>query len=108
MAGIDWVQVNNRLPYKRNQEQKEKRKELWSSIDINGNGYVSLAEITKVIISISNNHIKERKPILRNRITSNNYYSLLCIILSSNSFIIVNPLSSKTKLFIFHGKNILT
>jgi len=54
MAGIDWVQVNNRLPYKRNQEQKEKRKELWSSIDINGNGYVSLAEITKGVRDVLN------------------------------------------------------
>ena len=51
MADIDWVDVNKRLPYKRTDEEKEKRKQLWRGIDINGNGYVSLAEITKVGIS---------------------------------------------------------
>ena len=51
MADIDWVDVNKRLPYKRTEEEKEKRKRLWRGIDINGNGYVSLAEITKVGIS---------------------------------------------------------
>merc|ERR1711892_1177953 len=54
MTEIDWVQVNSRLPYKRNQEEKEKRKQLWSQIDINGNGYVSLAEITKGIRDVIN------------------------------------------------------
>ena len=28
-------------------EDKEKRKQLWSQIDVNGNRYVSLAEIEK-------------------------------------------------------------
>ena len=51
MADIDWVDVNKRLPFKRTEEEKEKRKQLWRGIDINGNGYVSLAEITKVGIS---------------------------------------------------------
>merc|ERR1711872_279607 len=54
MAGINWVQVNERLPYKRTEEQKAKRKEMWASIDINGNGYVSLAEITKGIRDVIN------------------------------------------------------
>eukprot|EP00092_Neocalanus_flemingeri_P009404 GFUD01010118.1.p1 GENE.GFUD01010118.1~~GFUD01010118.1.p1 ORF type:complete len:157 (+),score=48.99 GFUD01010118.1:97-567(+) len=47
MADIDWLVVNARLPYKRTPEEKEERKRLWRNIDINGNGFVSLAEITK-------------------------------------------------------------
>eukprot|EP00091_Calanus_sinicus_P015337 TRINITY_DN3347_c0_g1_i1.p1 TRINITY_DN3347_c0_g1~~TRINITY_DN3347_c0_g1_i1.p1 ORF type:complete len:185 (+),score=56.90 TRINITY_DN3347_c0_g1_i1:304-858(+) len=54
MADIDWVDVNKKLPYKRTEEEKNKRKQLWSCIDINGNGYVSLAEITKGIRDVIN------------------------------------------------------
>ena len=32
------------------QEDYEARKELWEAIDVNGNGFLSLAEVTKVII----------------------------------------------------------
>ena len=32
------------------QEDYEARKELWEAIDVNGNGFLSLAEVTKVFI----------------------------------------------------------
>ena len=32
------------------QEDYEARKELWEAIDVNGNGFLSLAEVTKVLI----------------------------------------------------------
>merc|ERR1711955_109905 len=44
---VDWQRINSRLPYLRNEEDKKRRKNMWEAIDINGNGYVSLAEITK-------------------------------------------------------------
>jgi len=44
---VDWERINARLPYSRTQEDKETRKKLWEAIDANGNGYVSLAEITR-------------------------------------------------------------
>jgi len=44
---VDWETINAKLPYLRNEDEKEKRKKLWEVIDANGNGYVSLAEITK-------------------------------------------------------------
>ena len=45
---IDWALVNSRLPHQRTPEQRAARKELWARIDVNGNGHLSLAEITKV------------------------------------------------------------
>ena len=37
------------------QEDYEARKELWEAIDVNGNGFLSLAEVTKVIIFCCDN-----------------------------------------------------
>ena len=45
MAEIDWASINEKLPYERNDEQKAKRKELFTQFDPNGNGYLSLAEV---------------------------------------------------------------
>jgi len=47
MGDIDWVEITGKLPTEKNEDEKEARKELWKSIDINGNGYASLAEMTK-------------------------------------------------------------
>jgi len=44
---IDWEAINAKLPYQRTDEEKAKRKELFDSFDVNGNGYVSLAEVDK-------------------------------------------------------------
>ena len=45
---INWSRINDRLPYAKIQEQFEKRKQMWRAIDVNDNGFVSLAEITRV------------------------------------------------------------
>ena len=45
---VDWVAVNACLPFRRTLEERARRKEMWAAIDVNANGYVSLAEITKV------------------------------------------------------------
>ena len=44
---IDWDVIREALPIEKNMEQFELRKTLWSNIDVNGNGYVSLAEFDK-------------------------------------------------------------
>jgi len=44
---VDWEEVNSKLPYARNKDDFAKRKELWDAVDVNGNGYLSLAEVTK-------------------------------------------------------------
>ena len=42
-----WAQLKEKLPYERTEEQKEKRMQQWNLMDVNGNGYLSLAEIDK-------------------------------------------------------------
>lgn len=44
-SDIDWDSLFVKLPYERNDEDKEKRKELFKKFDPNGNGYLSLAEV---------------------------------------------------------------
>ena len=57
MAAIDWVRINSNLPHKRTKEQYEQRKTMWAAIDANENGFVSLAEISRVKI-IKNSNLK--------------------------------------------------
>merc|ERR1711863_79560 len=47
MAEINWEEINSKLPYQRNDEEKAKRRELFKQFDPNGNGYLSLAEVDK-------------------------------------------------------------
>ena len=42
-----WEKLREKLPYKTTPEATEKRNKIWQSIDVNGNGYLSLAEIDK-------------------------------------------------------------
>merc|ERR1739838_246169 len=44
---IDWEEVNTKLPHARTKVDFTARKELWDAMDVNGNGYLSLAEVTK-------------------------------------------------------------
>ena len=46
MAEINWEEINSKLPYQRNDEEKAKRRELFKQFDPNGNGYLSLAEVS--------------------------------------------------------------
>ena len=45
---VNWEQVNAKLPFARNKAAFSKRKDMWTAIDVNGNGFLSLAEVTKV------------------------------------------------------------
>jgi hypothetical protein len=44
---IDWTAIHRKLPYERTPEAKAARRHLWEGCDINGNGYLSLAEVDK-------------------------------------------------------------
>merc|ERR1712024_18972 len=44
---VPWETINEKLPFQRNKEAYAKRKEMWTAMDVNGNGYLSLAEVTK-------------------------------------------------------------
>ncbi len=44
---INWDAIREKLPYGRDPQTKAKRDKIWGGIDINGNGYVSLAEVDK-------------------------------------------------------------
>ena len=45
MSDVDWAAINEKLPFERTDEAKEKRRELFKQFDPNGNGYLSLAEV---------------------------------------------------------------
>ena len=47
LQNIDWAVLRKQLPFKRTEEARIKRDQLWKQIDINGNGYASLAEVDK-------------------------------------------------------------
>ena len=42
-----WKELENKLPWQNTPEHKAKRDQYWSGFDVNGNGYLSLAEIDK-------------------------------------------------------------
>ena len=46
MSKIDWDKINKKLPYEQTDEAKAKRRRLFSDFDPNGNGYLSLAEVS--------------------------------------------------------------
>ena len=46
---FDWNALLARLPVKKTPEDREKRKKMWNAIDMNGNGYCSLAELDRGI-----------------------------------------------------------
>ena len=52
---IDWDAIRQALPIQKNAEDWEKRNKIWSGIDMNGNGYVSLAELDKGLQDIMYN-----------------------------------------------------
>lgn len=49
IADVDWAAIAEKLPYERTPEAFAKRSELFDSMDPNGNGYLSLAEVDRGI-----------------------------------------------------------
>ena len=50
----DWEGLLQRLPIKKTAEERAKRRKIWSAIDMNGNGYVSLAEFDRGVRDVLN------------------------------------------------------
>eukprot|EP01063_Lacrimia_lanifica_P039279 TRINITY_DN859_c0_g7_i2.p1 TRINITY_DN859_c0_g7~~TRINITY_DN859_c0_g7_i2.p1 ORF type:complete len:239 (+),score=141.42 TRINITY_DN859_c0_g7_i2:76-792(+) len=49
---VNWDEIVAKLPARKNAEEKEKRKMLFRQMDINGNKYLSLAEVDKGVRDI--------------------------------------------------------
>ena len=50
----DWEGLLQRLPIKKTVEERKKRRQLWNAIDMNGNGYISLAEFDRGVRDVLN------------------------------------------------------
>ena len=48
-TSIDWEKINSSLPIKKDEDGRAKRKKMFKDFDPNGNGYLSLSEVTKGI-----------------------------------------------------------
>ena len=44
---INWGEIRDKLCFERDPASKAKRDKMWALIDVNGNGYISLAEVEK-------------------------------------------------------------
>lgn len=42
-----WDELRHKLPWHLNEEERQMRIKQWASIDVNGNGFLSLAEVDK-------------------------------------------------------------
>jgi len=51
---INWERINARLPYLRTAEHRALRRRMWTEIDCNDNGFVSLAEVTRGVRDVIN------------------------------------------------------
>ena len=47
-----WKTLEAKLPWRNTSEHKAKRDQYWTGFDVNGNGYLSLAEIDKGITDV--------------------------------------------------------
>ena len=63
----DWAALLEKLPVKKTSEERAKRRTLWKAMDMNGNGYLSLAEFDRGVIDVLNlpDIFKQKKIILR-------------------------------------------
>jgi len=44
---MSWEELNEKLPWLKTEEERQKRIQQWALMDMNNNGYMSLAEIDK-------------------------------------------------------------
>ena len=51
---IDWETINEQLPYDHSEESHARRREIWNGMNVNGNKFLSLAEVDKGIIDVRN------------------------------------------------------
>ena len=62
---IDWPLIRKQLPFEQTPEQNAMRDKLWKLVDINGNSYVSLAELDKALRDVFHCYqVFECKPVI--------------------------------------------
>ena len=63
----NWDAIRKALPFRKTPEEYAQRSELWKSVDVNGNGYVSVAELDKGLADAIQNQelFKSKKVVLR-------------------------------------------
>ena len=63
----DWKALLEKLPVKKTTEERNKRRALWKAMDMNGNGFLSLAEFDRGVIDVLGlpDLFKQKKIILR-------------------------------------------
>ena len=54
---IDWETINEQMPYDHSEESHARRREIWNGMNVNGNKFLSLAEVDKGVIDVRRNKI---------------------------------------------------
>ena len=54
---IDWETINEQMPYDHSDESHARRREIWNGMNVNGNKFLSLAEVDKGVIDVRRNNI---------------------------------------------------
>ena len=57
---IDWETINEQMPYDHSEESHARRREIWNGMNVNGNKFLSLAEVDKGVIDVRRNNILDR------------------------------------------------
>ena len=52
-SGVDWETINTNLPHDHSEESHAQRRQIWDGMNVNGNKFLSLAEVDKGIIDVS-------------------------------------------------------
>ena len=53
---VDWETINEQLVYDHSEESHARRREIWNGMNVNGNQYLSLAEVDKGIRDVINHY----------------------------------------------------
>merc|ERR1711991_93808 len=60
---IDWAELSAKLPMSKSREDKIRRRKIFNDMDMNGNGYLSLAEVDKGVRDVLKaDHLFDCKP----------------------------------------------
>ena len=60
---IDWETINEQMPYDHSEESHARRREIWNGMNVNGNKFLSLAEVDKGVIDVRSKTIHFNKGI---------------------------------------------
>jgi hypothetical protein len=63
-SSIDWAGLSAKLPSGTSTEDRKSRSSLWRTLDMNGNGYVSLAELDRFMSVLQVDAVYGAKPVM--------------------------------------------